>query len=184
MARDLTAGMLTAIAAGTVRPAIFYEGEYESGGSPAYLRLWSGIGPLSWDSKTWAGAGELLGLSPVEETVVVKATTLSGVPAALVAVALSGVRQNRPGTIWFACLDASGAVIADPMVLRRGLLDTVRTRDTEASSDITVSYASRLVDLERPRARYYTPEDHKIDHPADLGFDFVPALQDAEFKWP
>jgi hypothetical protein len=187
--RDLTAGVLSAIVAGTVRPAIFYEGEFVDGdtGAQAFLRLWTGIGPLSWDGKTWLGGGKLLKLSPLEETREIKAVgfsvTISGIASADVQRALAGIRQNRPGRLWLALLDESSAVIPDPYQLQRGKLDTNILEDDGESATISVQYESRLVDLEKPRERYYTSEDQRLDHPEDDGFDQVPSLQDLELVW-
>ena len=95
-ARGLTAGMLAAIAAGPVRPAIFYKGEYEGG----TLRLWTGVGTVSWDGQSWTGGGSLLAISPLDESLGVVAVgftvTLSGMPSGLIAIALANVRQGKP----------------------------------------------------------------------------------------
>jgi hypothetical protein len=58
--RHLTTAMDAAIVAGKVRPVIFVEGSFHASGSPdeEFLRLWSGLGDFSWDSKTWTGAGK------------------------------------------------------------------------------------------------------------------------------
>ena len=190
-ARNLTASMLAEIAKSTVRPAILYEGEFVSPGSPsevpAFLRLWTGIGDLSWDGKTWTGGGNLLGITPIEETRQLQArgftAQLSGMPSSLISTALSGIRQGRAGTLWLAFFDSSGTIIADPYQLQRGKLDVSVIEDTGDKCSIAVQYESRLIDLERPRARYYTKQDQELDYPGDLGFDFVPKLQDANIQW-
>lgn len=187
-ARSLTAGMLTAIAAGTVRPALFFEGVYDSGGSDAYLRLWTGVGSISWNGHTWVGGGEQLGISQLEETRDVKAVgftvTLSGMPSSLVAIALASVRQGRAGTLWLGCFDASNALIADPYQLQKGRFDIVVIEDAGETCTIAAQYESRLVDLERPRERFYTSEDQYLDFAADLGFAFVPDIQNGvDIPW-
>ena len=51
---------------------------------------------------------------------------------------------------------------------------------------ITVSVENRLIDLEKPRVRRYTPEDQKIDLPfnvRDNGFDEVASVQNKEIIW-
>ena len=40
-----------------------------------------------------------------------------------------------------------------------------------------------MIDLQRPKSRRYTKEDQQIDFPTDLGFDFVPELQDIQIIW-
>lgn len=187
--RDLTATMLTALVAGTVYPALLFEGEFVNSGTgaPEYVRLWTGLGPLTWDGKTWLGGGTLVGCSPIGESREVKAigftVSLSGVPSAYKARALAGIRQNKPGRIWLALLDASGNVLADPYLLQIGKLDTNLLETTGQTATISVQYESRLVDLEKPRDRVYTAEDQRLDYPADDGFNQVPRLQDLELVW-
>lgn len=183
MARDLTAGMLSAIAAGTVRPVLFYQGAF-SGGT---VRLWTGLGTVSWNGQSWVGAGSLLGMSSIQETTEVRATglsvSLSGVSTSLISLALTQARQGAAGSVWLGFLDAAGAVIADPTLAFQGRLDVPEIIDSGDTCSITISYESRLIDLERARERRYTSEDQRIDYPNDRGFDFVPGLQDATNVW-
>ena len=112
--RNLTTAMDTAIVAGKVRPVIFVEGSFYAAGSPdeEFLRLWSGLGEFSWDSKTWTGAGKLLRISPLEESAEVKAVgfniELSGLPPSLLSLALDNVRQGRPGRVWLGLMGREG----------------------------------------------------------------------------
>ena len=186
-ARGLTSGMLTAIAAGTVRPAVLFEGVFVSGGVDQYLRLWTGAGDLSWNGHTWTGSGELLGISPVEEAAEVRAVgftvTLSGMPSALIANALTNARQGKAGTLWLALFDATGALIADPYQLQGGRLDFTVIEDNGDTCTIGAQYEPRMVDLEKPRERRYTHEDQQLDYPGDLGFQYVPSLQDMQLVW-
>jgi hypothetical protein len=187
--RSLTAGMLTAISERTIRPVIFYEGEFVSTGTEtaAYLRLWTGIGELSWDSKTWYGGGGLIGITPIEETTDLVArgftAALTGMDSGIIAAALSNIRQGRPGTLWLGLLDASNALIADPYRLQRGKVDIAIIEDDGQHASVSIRYESRLISLERARSRYYTTEDQAIRYPADQGFAFVPSLQDKEIEW-
>lgn len=190
--RGLTSAMLAAIAAKVVRPAIFYEGEFETAGSPAFLRLWTGLGEVSWDSDgdgpyTWTGAGNLLAITPIEETTDLKAVgfsvTLSGMPSASIALALASVRQGKPGKLWLGLFDSAGALLADPYPLRRGRFDVAPIEDDGETCTIVASYEDRLIDLERPRDRRYTHEDQQLDYPGDKGFEYVPSLQDMDIPW-
>ena len=76
MSRDLTAAFASALADQTLRPVIFFEGQFASG----WVRIWSGLGEVSWNGETWAGAGSLLGLGSLDETgeVVAGGTAVSG----------------------------------------------------------------------------------------------------------
>lgn len=188
--RDMTAAMLAAIAAGTVRPVIFYEGEFAAAGSPTttqFVRLFTGVGSISWDGKTWTGGGQLLGISPIEETSEVLAigfsVRISGMPADKITLAMSLMRQGLPGKLWLGLFDDSGALIVDPYMVRRGKLDVGVIEKAGETCTITVQYEDRLIDLENPRERRYTTEDQQLDYPTDLGFEYVPLLQDLNFTW-
>ena len=56
---------------------------------------------------------------------------------------------------------------------------TIVTEQAETAT-ITIQAENRLVDLERPRIRRYSDEDQKSDtaNASDVGFEFVPSLQD------
>lgn len=182
--RNLTAGMVTEVTAPKLYPVIFYEGEFAS----STVRLFSGIGSISWNGQTWLGGGELLSISPISEKSEISAegfsVTLSGMPADKISLALQSLRQGKPGKLWLGMLNgATGAVIADPYLLQRGKLDIAPIEDNGETCTISVQYESRLIDLERARERRYTHEDQQLDFPGDLGFEFVPALQDMQLNW-
>lgn len=188
-ARGLTSAMLTAIAAPTFRPLAFYEGDFYQSGSPdsEILRLWSGVGPITWDGKTWIGAGHLLSIKPIEESNDVRAIgwqiSMSGLPTANVSRALANGRQGRAGYLWLGATDAAGAVISDPYLLSSGRFDFFVIDRGGETSTIAANYESRLIDLERSRERRYTHADQQIDYPGDLGFEYVNSLQDKQLIW-
>lgn len=189
--RDLTAGMAAAVQAGTVRPAILYEGEFvDGGGAPTFVRLWSGIGTLSWNGQSWLGAGNLLGVSGVRESTGLRANAfevwLSGVSTTLVSLALTSARKNRSGKLYLALFNADDwtTPIADPYLLKRGRFDTIPIEDAATRSRITARYEDRLSALGVPRERRYTSEDQALRDPNDKGFDYVEELQDAQFLLP
>ena len=105
MSRALTAALAAAFKAKTVFPVAFFEGEYASG----TLRLWSGVGDYEWDGKTWLGAGELLGVAPIEETSDVRAVgfavSLSGELSSILSINLGQARQGLPGRVWIGAME-------------------------------------------------------------------------------
>lgn len=186
-ARDLTVDALAAIQAGRVIPAILYEGEFVDGSEvTTYVRLWTGVGNLSWDSKTWMGGGQLLKISAIGESSRVKAiqfeVSMSGLPSDKIALALSYARRNKAGRLWLALFTAGSLVpIADPYLLKQGRFQQMPWDDSGATCTITVRYGDRLEALQRPRERRFTHEDQQLRLEGDGGFRFVEALQDAQF---
>jgi len=181
--RDLTVDMAAAIVAGTVYPAIFLEGEFSTG----WGRWWSGVGYYDWGGHTWTGLGGLLSITPISEGTGIAArgfsVELSGQDSANISLALQACRQGKAGRLYLAAFTAAGALIADPYLLAEGRLDVAGGSDDGDSAVIPVTYESRLIDLERPREWRYTTESQRQFYPGDLGFEFVPSLQDAVDAW-
>jgi hypothetical protein len=110
--------------------------------------------------------------------------SLSGIPSEMISISLSQVEHNRPATVWLGALDLStGALIADPYQLFTGFTDVPTIEEGGDTSTITLTAENKLIDLDRARTRRYTTEDQQIDDPTDLGFEFVPSLQDATVVW-
>jgi hypothetical protein len=183
MARNLTSGMATEVAAAQLRPTIFYEGEFAGG----FLRLWSGLGPIDWNGQTWTGAGNLMAVSPIVETADVRAApmtcSLSGASPAILSLVLGQARQGKPGKVWFGGMDAAGAIIADPYLAFVGRLDVPQIEDTGETGTVTISYENRLIALERPRTRRWTHEDQQIDYPGDMALEYAASLQNQVLVW-
>lgn len=181
--RDMTAGVVTEIAKGEVQPVIFAELEFDSGTT----RYWTGYGSLSWDSKTWLGTGDLGTISEISETRSVRAEgitlEISGIPSANIALALTENYQGRPVSIWHGFVDDAVAVLADPVLTFKGLMDGMSIRDEGETSTIQVSAENRLAELKRSRERRSTDQDQRIDYPNDRAYEFVAGLQDKDIRW-
>lgn len=184
MSRDASAAYLAALQAQVTRPAIFFEGLFGTSGT---LRLWSGLGPVTWNSASWTGAGTLLGVSEVDEPTDVVAAgfsvSLSGIPTDLVSMVINDVQQGDQGRIWIGLLDASGAIIVDPVLLASGRMDVPTITDDIDTCTIEVSYEGRLIDLQRAREWRYTHESQQQIYAGDRGFEYVASLQDKEIIW-
>ena len=183
MSRDITPAFAAALSDTELRPVIFFEGQFTTGP----VRLWSGLGEIDWNGKTWSGAGTLLGLGAIDETGEVvaggTAVSLSGVPLDMVQMAIVEARQGLPGRVWIGLRTQAGAIIADPVQAFSGRLDVPEIKDDAESCTITISYESRLIDLTVARSWRYTHESQQALHPGDLGFEYVTAIQDREITW-
>ncbi len=107
--------------------------------------------------------------------------TVSGMPSDKIALAFGSVRKNRPGRLWLALFDSSGAIVADPYLLKYGRFDMIPIQDDGKTCTLTAKYEDRLIGLSIPRERRYTHEDQQLRAPGDLGFEYVQGLQDASF---
>jgi hypothetical protein len=184
MARTLTAATSGQTSQQLVRPVVFCEIDF----ADATSYIWSGIGSISWNSQTWVGIGHLGKISPIEEggDIVARGVTLtlSGVPQAMLNEALSQCRQGKPVKLWIGFLDQSGNVIVDPFQAFSGFLDVPTIDEGTETATVSITAESRMIDLQRSRERRYTDDDQEIlGFAGDLGFQYVPGLQEVSIVW-
>lgn len=183
MARPLSDAVIAALDNDVKRLALFMHGEFRS----ADVFFWTGIGNKSWAGHTWVGKGGLIDVSVVPESTEVMAAqvvlTVSGITPATIATVLQEGGHDLTGDLWLAFLDASDAVIADPILLDRGLLDQCQIIEKVDGPVVQLIYQNRLADLERPRLLNYTDADQQRLHPGDLGFEFVASVQEWTGRW-
>jgi hypothetical protein len=170
--------MIAELPAGTVRPVVFYEGEFAAG----VVRFWTGVGDLSWNGQTWRGVGTLLSVSTISETADIRAEgmtlSLSGISSDIISLVLTQCRLGLPGRVWFGFTLADGQVIADPYLAFSGKLDVPVIDDEGTQCTVSLSYESQLIDLERPREFRWTHQTQLSLHPGSLGFAFVSEQSD------
>lgn len=183
MSRSLTSGMVSAVTADLVRPILLVQCAFDSGN----LNLWNGIGDLTVDSVDYVGAGTLLSVGEIAETSELAANglsvVLSGVTEPLISKARDEDYQGRELKVLMGAMDATNSVIADPVVIFSGFMDTMVINDGAETATIQVSVENRLIEFERNRVRRYTAEDQKIDYPNDKGLEFVAEIAEKEIAW-
>lgn len=183
MSRSLTTAYKTAITAGTVRPLILVTGEFDS----ETIRFWNGVGELVFDSDTYTGAGYLLSIDPIVETQKTEArglrVELTGLPSALISVALSENYQDRPVYIDLALTEADGTIILNPFRFFSGKADIMEIEEGADFATIALTAENDLISLKRINERRRTPEDQKQTYAGDTFFDRNAALQDKTITW-
>lgn len=174
------------------------------------LYLWTGLGDLVVDGKTYIGSGAMLHISEVTETSDIRAAgasvTLTGLSSDILALALSQPYQGRICSIKFGILNANKEIllkedafnilletgasidvsVGDPnalITLFVGYMDQMMIEESAETCTIQMNIESKLIDLSRPRIFRYTSENQKALYPNDLAFDFIPDLQDAPLVW-
>lgn len=182
MSRNLTTAVSNQLSADELEPFFAIKLNFDSGA----LRLWTGYGDITVASETYTGGGQFLGISPVEETVEIAARgvsmSLNGIDASLITLALTENYQTRSAKVFLGVI-SSGAVVADPYLIFDGRMDVMTIDDNGETANISMTAESRLIELERPKLRRYTSEDQKLNHPDDIGLDFVASLQEKEIAW-
>lgn len=176
MARSISAEMIEQVSSKIVRPIIFVKLDFKT--EPLYM--WSGLGLIDWNGVQWTGAGTLLTISSIEETVEVRATGLelglTGVPSSLISVALTEDYQERPVTIWLGVFDEDLNIVTSPLVIFQGRMDVMRHQDNENTADFVLSAENRLIDLQRVTQIRFTKEEQRDRYPGDTFFDYTAQL--------
>lgn len=159
-------------------PVFLYYGVFS--GTP--VALWSGAGNLSWDSITWNGNGWLQGFDGGGEMDDLSAPSISvrlaGVPESIISLVLNA-SQGSEGRFYIGAMSASGTLVADPYLCFKGKLDVPTISARANDPQVTITYESRFLDLDRPREYRYTTESQKLFYPTDRGFEYVTAAS----KW-
>lgn len=178
MSRNVDAAVIAAMSAGTFSPLILVELAFDAGD----LNLWNGLGPITVDGIDYTGAGNLLAVTEMTETSKVEARglqiTLTGIPSAIVAVALGEPFQNR------TCIVRIGFEGSDATaILFKGKIDQMPIEEGADFSTITVLIENDMVILDRNKQMLYTYASHKSRHAGDKFFSFVARLGRRPLNW-
>lgn len=170
MARTLSAGMQSAVAAESATLVHFVQIE-SSGGT---LRLTTAPQDVSWNAQTWTGIGGVLRFGAPVESMELRGQavelTLDGVDQTFIATVLNNHVRGREVVIYFGHMDPSaGTVIATPLEVFRGFLNEPisiteqRSPDGREGSSVEVKTraVSRLADLQRPNAVRTNVHSHR-----------------------
>lgn len=183
MSRDITAATETASSSDTVNAAYIVEMEFDAG----TVRLWSGIGSLSWDGQSWDGVGELGGISSIQEEAGAVSTgislELSFNDTDILDDILNEDYQGRSVRVWLAFFDNSMAIVDDPVQVFGGLMDSAETSLGRESASVRLNCESWLRVLERKTSRMRTDQDQDRRYSGDRGFEHVPQIQDKPIIW-
>lgn len=185
MARSLHSDTIAEVQTDSVIPYVMALVETGNGD----VAVWSGVGDIvssvSGSSITYIGVGEFAMISPMKETQDLSARgislSLSGIPSALISTLLGDVEQGRSVSVFMGFFNESTrTTINSEFELFNGIVDIPSVAETGETATIAITAENRLIDLGKVRVRRYTQEDQARDDVTDLGFEFVPSLQDKE----
>ena len=178
MSRTVASSLIAAWAGDTAQPYFAVEFALDSG----MLRFWSGYGERTIEGQTFLGAGQLIGITGLEEVADLAAAgitvTLNGLPSEIVSAALQEPYQRRTCRVYFG--DRS---VPDVINAFSGKLSKMSIEDSAGSGTISVLVDSKLVEADKASNRRYTSESQKSRHNGDTFFDWTAGLQDADIVW-
>ena len=178
MSRTVASSLITAWAGDTAQPYFAVELALTSG----TIRFWSGYGERTINGDTYIGAGQLVGITGLEEVADLSAkavtVSLNGVPGELISLALQEPYQRRKCRVYFGDVTA-----VDVVEVFTGRLNKMTIEDTAETGVIDILVDSKMVEAEKASNRRYTSASQKSRHSTDTFFDYVAAIQDAEIVW-
>lgn len=181
----ITPDYLAAIQSGELLPILFVELGFVS----ETVRIWSGIGNITWNGHTWSGVGSLLSLPGIEEGVTVEARgvaiSLSGFDATILPEILSDWQIGTPCTIYLGAFYANAptTIIPSPLVAFSGRMDQPVVEVSGKTATITVNVETRILEMNVSVERRYTQEDQQRDVPGDQAFNWVDQIQEQTLYW-
>ncbi len=182
MTRDIDAATLSASQSAAIHPVLFVELLFDGGA----VRFHSELGEIVTGGNTYTGTGRLGSVSPVQEDTELARSTLSlslsGLPTDIVAAVLNESFQGRRATLSLGYFDTANQLVADPVVLYRGRMDTVSIEQGQDLT-VTISVESRFAAWDRPLERRYNDADQQARYPGDLGMQFVEQAVNKELFW-
>lgn len=183
MARTLSTAFKNALDDDVVVPRFFVELELSS----STVRYWTGSHDITWNSQTWSGNGYLSGIGQVTNTRRIEGDGLqieiAGELSALISLAMSSVEQNKDATIYFALLDSSENIIADPVEYFKGVFDFATIEDDPDEAIITLNFANLLIEDDEENELRYNHQTQQALFSGDDGFEYIEALEDFRGYW-
>jgi hypothetical protein len=150
MARELEVTYASGLAAGTIMPIRLVMLTFSTG----VKYVWSGVGPLTWDGKTFDGVGNLGQIGAITETTGVEANgttvSLSGIDPVLLADCLNDIQVGAPARIWRGLWNQFGGLYGTPYQVFRGYVDKPTFDISAETLAISLSLESRVVNLPAP----------------------------------
>ena len=175
MVRTLTTSVKNELTSGQIRPVHLIEIGFST---PVYLtdcgfNLTSSI---SGSSRTYISSAHLVGGSSfTEETDLTKTTlslSLSGAEQSFISTVLNENIVNDSVTIYRGLLDSNNALIADPILLYKGNVDTFEISETETESFVKLIVVSHWADFDKKSGRKTNNASQQRFFSTDVGMDY------------
>ena len=175
MARTLTTAVKNELLTGQIRPIHLVTIGFST---PVNItdNAFNLTSSVSGSSVTYSSSAFLVGASSFEEQTDISKTTislsLSGVDTSFISVVLGENIVNDTVTIYRGLLDSSNSIIADPILLYQGNIDTFEVTETETQSNVKLIVVSHWADFDKKSGRKTNNSSQQRFFSADVGMDF------------
>jgi hypothetical protein len=131
---------------------------------------------ISGSSKTYTASPFLVSIpSFTEETDVTKTSlniTLSGADQTFISTVLNENIVNDTVEIFRGLLNSTNSIIADPILLYSGNIDTFQIDESETDSNVTLTVVSHWADFDKKSGRQTNNNSQQRFFSTDVGMDF------------
>ena len=175
MARTLTTAVKNELLTGQIRPIHLIEIGFST---PVYLtdNGFNLTSSISGTSRTYTASAFLVGGSSFEEQTDISKTSLSlslsGADQTFISTVLNENVVNDTVEIYRGLLDSNNAIIADPILLYSGNIDTFEISETETQSNVKLVIVSHWADFDKKSGRKTNNASQQRFFSADVGMDF------------
>ena len=175
MTRSLTSGVKTELATNDIRPVHLITLGF---GTPVNITdcSFSLTSSVSGSSVTYSASDFILGISNhTEETDITKSSvsiSLSGADQTFISTVLNENVVNDTVEIYRGLLNSSNSIIADPILLYSGNIDTFEIAETTTQSNVKLIIVSHWADFEKKSGRKTNNASQQRFFNTDVGMDY------------
>ena len=141
---------------------------------------------VSGSSVTYSSSSFIMGISNfTEETDLTKTSinlTLSGADQTFISTVLNENIVNDTVEIFRGLLNTSNSIIADPILLYSGNIDTFQIDETTTESTVILTVVSHWADFEKKSGRQTNNNSQQRFFSTDVGMDFASQTV-LDIKW-
>jgi hypothetical protein len=151
------------------------------------LRLNTSAMTINWNGSDWLGAGSMGAIEEIADSPEEQRSlrfTLSGVPSAMLAVALAEPVRNKVCTLWLGILDPTTHAVLDAVQAWSGTLDNMPITQTGETCTISAVGEHAGATFNRPKPLRYTDADQQRLYPGDTCLRFVTSQANHPDTWP
>lgn len=184
MSRGLTPAQLAAATGRHLQVAPLVELAFDAG----TLRLTTAPWDIVTGAGTWMTMGALLSIAQTTESAGSfegAEFVLSGLDAAIVAIAAGEPYQGRLARLLKAYLDAeSNQPIGEPVVQFVGRMRVMTLSETNNQASVAIQCEHYEAELQRAAPLRLNDADQQRLYPGDLGAQYVEAMTERQLIWP
>lgn len=144
---------------------------------------------ITHNNNLYVPLGGLFGVSDIKETLQLSvnsgSVSIVGLPQSIRALTIYEEFIGRTIEIYIAFINELDAVIDEPILVQKGIMNDLTCSDEFESGTVSVSvnYTSHMQRYDDVNGRRSNPSEHKNKYPNDTFFDSVPSLAEKVLEW-